>query len=107
MVVVVSLLCLFMVSLPNSIGLRTHAKTGHEPSLDSYSNFLVASLMASPRLSGVIVDRRDVRNVISVTGGDKSQLRAPIAYSNSGLCRSILKSQLRVQHRSAVSISRA
>jgi hypothetical protein len=27
--------------------------------------------MASPPLSGVIVDRRDVRHVISITGDDK------------------------------------
>jgi hypothetical protein len=34
---------------------------------------LVASLMASPRLSDVIVDRRDVRYVMSITGDDKPQ----------------------------------
>jgi hypothetical protein len=38
---------------------------------DRNSILLVASLMASPRLSGFIVDRSDVNHVIAITGGDK------------------------------------
>jgi hypothetical protein len=38
---------------------------------DRNSIFLVASLMASPRLSGFIVDRTDVNHVMAITGRDK------------------------------------
>src|SRR5262249_1149706 len=40
--------------------------------------------MASPRLSGFIVDRSDVNHVIAITGGDKSQEKGPTSFWERG-----------------------
>ena len=47
-------------------------KTGDEPSRTAIQ-FLMASLDGFAPLSAVIVDRRDVRHVIAITGGDKPE----------------------------------